>query len=109
MATGRIGVSFSELQHIAAQLTETAAWLSSGTVLAGAPGAEPYDEVISAIGEFDEDWDHAMTHLRDATADLGEKVTKAGQLVAEHDTASATDVRALTGLLHSLQVEPVEV
>jgi hypothetical protein len=109
MATGRIGVSYSELQHIAAQLTETAAWLSSGTALVGAPGAEPYDEVISAIGEFDQDWDHAMTHLRDATAELGEKVTEAGQLLAEHDTAAAASVRALTGLLHALRAEPVEV
>jgi hypothetical protein len=108
MATGRIGVSLSELQRIAAQLDETAAWLSSGTVLAGAPGAEPYDEVISAIGEFDEDWERAMTHLRDATADLGAKVAATGQLVAEHDTAAAESVRKLTGLLHSLRLEPVE-
>lgn len=109
MATGRMGVSFSELRQIEARLSGTAAWIPAGTVLAGASGAEPYDEVISAIRQFDEDWDHAITHLRDATADLGERVAKAGQLVAEHDDGAAATIRALSGLLHSLHPEPGEV
>lgn len=107
MDSSSFGVSHSDLQHIAVQLTETATWLPSGTVLAGAPGAEPYAEITSAVGEFDEGWDHTMRQLRDATAELGDKVAAVSRLVDEHDAQAAESIRALTSLLPTLPVEPV--
>jgi hypothetical protein len=107
MTGASFGVSFADLQRISLQLTETAAWLATGAVLAGAPGAEPYDQIVSAIGEFDEDWGHAITRLWDETGALGEGVAETSRRVAEHDIEAATSIQALSSLLHSLQPEPV--
>jgi hypothetical protein len=54
-----------------------------------ANGAEAYEDLVSALGDFRDDWDNAVARLEATTRVLGEKAAAAATTMAEHDAGLA--------------------
>jgi hypothetical protein len=93
MASSYFSVSLSGVQRLGGRLVEIASTVSSGAVFPGPTGAEAYEDVTSALGDFKEDWDNAVARLEEKTRGLGEKASAAATTMAEHDAGLAAAYR----------------
>lgn len=89
MASSYFSVSLSGLRRLGAQLTGIAAAVESGAVFPPPAGAEAYQDITSALGDFEQDWSNALARLYDQTRGLGEKASGVGALMADHDDSLA--------------------
>jgi hypothetical protein len=89
MGSVYFSASIPDVRGLGQRLGEIAATVSSGAVFPGASGAEGYEEVVSALGDFQEDWDNAVARLEEKTHGLGEKAAAAATTMAEHDAGLA--------------------
>lgn len=89
MGSAYVSASIPGLRGLGQRRGEIAATVSSGAVFPGANGAEAYEELVSALGDFKEDWDNAVARLEEQTRGLGEKVAAAATTMAEHDAGLA--------------------
>jgi hypothetical protein len=89
MASAYFSASIPDVQSLGQRLGEIAATVSSGAVFPGANGAEPYGDLVSALGNFKDDWDNAVARLEEQTRGLGEKTAAAATTMAEHDAGLA--------------------
>jgi hypothetical protein len=89
MASTYFSASIPDVRGLGQLLGEIASTVSSGAVLPGADGAEAYEDLVSALGEFKDDWDNAIARLEEKTRVLGEKTAAAATTMAEHDAGLA--------------------
>ena len=89
MASTYFSASIPGVQGLGQRLGEIAATVSSGAVFPGANGAEAYEDLTSALGDFKQDWDNAVARLEEQTRGLGEKAAAAATTMAEHDAGLA--------------------
>lgn len=97
MPSSNFSVSLSGLQQLGSRLTDTANAVSSGAVFPGAAGAEDYEELTSAVDDFEGDWENAVVRLQDKTGGLGQKVSGIGQMMTDHDAQLAESLRPPEG------------
>jgi hypothetical protein len=89
MGSAYFSVSIPDVRGLGQRLGEIAATVSSGAVSPGASGAEAYEELVSALADFQRDWDNAVARLEEKTRGLGEKAAAAATTMAEHDAGLA--------------------
>ena len=89
MASAYFSASIPDVQSLGQRLGEIASTVASGAVFPGANGAEAYGDLVSALGDFKDDWDNAVARLEEQTRGLGEKVAAAATTMAEHDAGLA--------------------
>jgi hypothetical protein len=89
MASTYFSASIPDVRGLGQRLGEIASTLSSGAVFPGANGAEAYEELVSALADFQRDWDNAVARLEEKTRGLGEKAAAAATTMAEHDAGLA--------------------
>jgi hypothetical protein len=89
MGSAYFSASIPDVRGLGQRLGEIAATVSSGAVFPGASGAEAYEELVSALGDFQRDWDNAVARLEEKTRGLGEKAAAAATTMAEHDAGLA--------------------
>ena len=89
MASSYFSASIPGVQGLGQRLGEIASTVASGAVFPGANGAEAYEDLASALGDFKEDWDNAVARLEEQTRGLGEKAAAAAVTMAEHDAGLA--------------------
>jgi hypothetical protein len=93
MVSAYFSASIPDVHGLGRRLVEIASTVSSGAVFPGANGAEAYEDVTSALGDFREDWDNAVARLEAKTRGLGEKAAAAATTMAEHDAGLAAAYR----------------
>jgi hypothetical protein len=89
MASAYFSASIPDVQSLGQRLGEIASTVASGAVFPGANGAEAYGDLVSALGDFKDDWDNAVARLEATTRVLGEKAAAAATTMAEHDAGLA--------------------
>jgi hypothetical protein len=89
MASAYFSASIPDVQRLGQRLGEIASTVASGAVFPGANGAEAYGDLVSALGDFKDDWDNAVARLEEQTRGLGEATTAAATTMAEHDAGLA--------------------
>ena len=89
MLSTYFSASIPDLRGLGQRLGEIASTVSSGAAFPGATGAEAYEELVSALGDFKADWDNAIARLEEKARVLGEKTTAAATTMAEHDAGLA--------------------
>jgi hypothetical protein len=89
MASAYFSASIPAVHGLGQRLGEIASTVASGAVFPGANGAEAYGELVSALGDFKDDWDNAVARLEEQTRGLGEATTAAATTMAEHDAGLA--------------------
>jgi hypothetical protein len=93
MASTYFSASIPGVRDLGQRLGEIASTVSSGAVFPGTNGAEAYEDLISALGDFKEDWENAVARLEEKTRGLGEKAAAAATTMAEHDASLAAAYR----------------
>ena len=71
MGSAYFSASIPDVRGLGQRLGEIAATVSSGAVFQGASGAEAYEDLVAALGDFEEDWDNAVARLEEKTHGLG--------------------------------------
>ena len=89
MASAYFSASIPDVRGLGQRLGEIASTVSSGAVFPGATGAEAYQDLVSALGDFKDDWDNAVARLEEQTRGLGETTAAAATAMAEHDAGLA--------------------
>jgi hypothetical protein len=89
MASAYFSASIPDVHRLGQRLGEIASTVASGVVFPGANGAEAYGDLVSALGDFRDDWDNAVARLEEQTHGLGQATTAAATTMAEHDAGLA--------------------
>jgi hypothetical protein len=89
MASAYFSAPIPAVHGLGQRLGEIASTIASGAVFPGANGAEAYGDLVSALGDFKDDWDNAVARLEEQTRGLGEATTAAATTMAEHDAGLA--------------------
>jgi hypothetical protein len=89
MVSAYFSASILAVHGLGRRLGEIASTVASGAVFPGANGAEAYEDLTSALGDFKADWENAVARLEEKTRGLGETTTAAATTMAEHDAGLA--------------------